>query len=83
MNSFVYILLSLKDHKTYIGSTDNLKRRIKQHKEGKVFSTKNRLPIELIYDEKYKSLEEAGYVEKYYKTCAGRKKLKEKLKNKI
>ncbi|PIP27935.1 MAG: excinuclease ABC subunit C [Candidatus Moranbacteria bacterium CG23_combo_of_CG06-09_8_20_14_all_35_22] len=83
MAGYFYLLFSFKDKKTYSGSTDDLTRRFDQHKKGKVDSTKNRLPVKIIYFEEYKTLEEARYIEKYYKSCAGRKKLKEKLKNKI
>lgn len=52
---YVYILKSLKDNQLYIGSTNNLRRRFKQHNEGKVFSTKQRRPFEIIYYEAYKA----------------------------
>lgn len=51
---YVYILKSLKDNNLYIGSTNNLSRRLKEHNEGKCFSTKNRTPLEIIYYEAYK-----------------------------
>ena len=47
----IYVLESLKDNKRYIGFTTNLKQRIKQHQEGKTFSTRYRRPLELIYAE--------------------------------
>ncbi len=81
MPGYFYLLRSIKDKRTYSGSTGDLNIRLSQHKAGKVISTKDKLPVRLIYSEKYKTLEEARYVEKYYKTCAGRKKLKEILKN--
>jgi len=56
---YVYILKSQKDKKLYIGSSNNLDRRIKEHNEGKVFSTKSRIPFELIYYEAYKSESDA------------------------
>lgn len=56
---FLYILKSKKDHKLYIGSTNNLKKRIEQHNAGKVFSTKSRVPFELIYSELYKAEKDA------------------------
>ncbi|NTV41158.1 MAG: GIY-YIG nuclease family protein [Candidatus Moranbacteria bacterium] len=80
MKGYVYILLSLKDGKNYIGSTDNLTRRITEHMKGLVPSTKNRLPVKLVFSEDCKILENARYQEKYYKSCAGRKKLKNILK---
>lgn len=51
---YVYILRSKKDSQFYIGSTNDLRRRLKEHNEGKVFSTKFRTPFELIYYEAYK-----------------------------
>ena len=81
MTGYFYLLLSLKDKKTYSGSTDDLNKRFNEHKKGRVKSTKNRLPVELLYSKKYATLEEARYAERYYKSCAGRKKLKEILKN--
>jgi len=56
---YIYILKSQKDHNLYIGSTNNIERRIKQHNEGKVFSTKSRVPLEIIYYEAYKSESDA------------------------
>ena len=40
----VYILESEKSGRYYIGSTDNINRRIKEHNLGKVVSTKNIRP---------------------------------------
>ena len=73
---FVYLLLSLKDNKTYLGSTDNLSKRIKEHNEGKSRSTKYRRPLKLIYKEEFDTLEEARIREKYLKTRQGRNELK-------
>lgn len=50
---YVYILKSKKDNKSYIGSTNDLKSRIKLHNDGKVPSTKLRRPLTLIYYEAY------------------------------
>lgn len=56
---FVYILKSLKDNKFYIGSTSNLKRRLKEHNSGLVKSTKSRKPLKLVYFEGYASEKDA------------------------
>ena len=48
---YVYILQSGKDNQWYTGYSDDLKRRLKEHKRGECFSTKNRRPLELIYFE--------------------------------
>jgi len=49
----------LKDQELYIGSTNNLRKRIAEHNSGKVFSTKIRKPFKLIYCEAYLSGKEA------------------------
>jgi putative endonuclease len=51
---YVYILRSKKDDKLYIGSTNDLRKRLIEHNRGEVFSTKSRIPFELIYYEAYK-----------------------------
>ncbi len=64
---YLYILKSKKDGNLYIGSTKDLEKRINQHNAGKVFSTKTRIPFELIYYEAYKSEHDARYREKNLK----------------
>ena len=44
---YTYILINEKDDKIYVGYTDNLKRRIKQHNNGDVESTKYRRLIKI------------------------------------
>jgi putative endonuclease len=73
---FVYLLLSDKDKRTYIGSTDNLERRFAEHNNGKTPSTKNRRPLKLIYKEEFETLPDARAREKYLKTRKGRSELK-------
>lgn len=56
---YVYMLRSKRDNDLYVGSTNDLKRRFKEHNEGKVYSTKLRIPFELIYYEAYKAEKDA------------------------
>ncbi len=63
----LYILKSERDEKLYIGSTKNLERRILEHKNGKVKSTRNRLPLSLVYKEYFASKVEAQNKERYFK----------------
>ena len=65
---YVYILKSLKDGKLYIGYTNNLKSRIKEHEKGLNFSTKYRLPFKLIYFEGCLNEQDAKRRESYLKT---------------
>jgi len=50
---YVYILKSQLKNQIYIGSTNNLNKRIKEHNSGKVFSTKPYKPWMLFYYEAY------------------------------
>ena len=54
---FVYIL-ECADKTLYVGCTNNLERRIKQHNESKsgAHYTKLRRPVKLKYSEKFKTL---------------------------
>ncbi|MEX2007511.1 MAG: GIY-YIG nuclease family protein [Candidatus Levyibacteriota bacterium] len=70
---YAYVLESLKDGQRYIGYTENLKRRIKEHEDGKNFSTKPRLPFKLIYFEGCLDEMDAKRREHYLKTTQGRR----------
>jgi putative endonuclease len=64
---YLYILRSLKDNQLYIGSTSDLRKRLIEHNSGKVFSTKLRKPLEVVYYEAYKSESDARRREKSLK----------------
>lgn len=80
---YIYILKSLKDNRTYVGYTDNLERRMAEHNAGRSKATKNRRPLELIFSEQFQASSEAKKRELYWKSGAGRRRLKELLKNKL
>jgi putative endonuclease len=69
---YVYVLRSQLDEKLYIGYTMNLNNRMREHNNGEVISTKSRRPLELIFDEGYKSMEDAKRRERYFKTVKGK-----------
>lgn len=73
----VYILQSLEDGKTYVGYTNDFERRFKQHNSGKSKSTKRRAPFKLLFKEEYTSNIIARRREIWWKSGAGRRKLKE------
>lgn len=64
---YTYVLESLKDHKRYIGSTHDWKRRLSLHNSGKVFSTKSRRPFKLIYLGEFEKQSEARWRERSFK----------------
>lgn len=72
----VYILISIKDHKLYIGQTNNMRRRFLEHCRGEVRSTAMRRPLKLIYYESFLTRIEAERREEWLKGGCGRKELK-------
>ena len=76
---YVYVLKSRKDEKLYVGHTMDLKRRMKEHNEGLVESTKSRVPLDLMYYEASNLLEDALKREQNLKTGYGRAYLKRRL----
>jgi len=70
---YIYVLESFKDHERYIGYTNNLKKRLEEHKKGLSFSTKFRLPFKLIYFEGCLNMQDAKRRERYLKTTQGRR----------
>jgi len=64
------------DNKLYIGYTENIEKRLKRHRSGQVFSTKGRLPIDLIFYEAFQHRQDAKRREKYFKTTAGKRATK-------
>ncbi len=79
MMYYVYVLRSDKDSKFYVGYTKDLRARIKSHNEGKVKSTKNRMPLKLIYYEACLNQQDALKREKYLKTNYGKRYIKSRL----
>jgi putative endonuclease len=77
---YVYVLNSLRNSDLYIGCASNLEKRVNEHNRGKVYSTKNMLPVELIYYEAYRLKEQAYKREKSLKAFgSGLSKIKIRL----
>jgi len=70
---YVYVLKSENDGNNYVGYTNDLRARMNLHNAGKVLSTKNRLPIKLIYFEGCLNQQDATKREKYLKTAWGKR----------
>jgi putative endonuclease len=71
MSHYVYIIQSYKDKRYYIGETSDLTRRLAEHNEGMVKSTKYRIPFVLVYSEIHESRETALKREKQIKSFKG------------
>lgn len=76
---YTYVIKSRKDHKLYIGFSNDLKQRFTEHNNGMVAATKNRRPFELLYYEACHKKEKAVAREKYFKSGYGRKFLKDRI----
>ncbi|MFA5022396.1 MAG: GIY-YIG nuclease family protein [Patescibacteria group bacterium] len=74
----VYILQN-SEGKLYKGFTNNLNRRLQEHKRGKTKTTSRMRKIKLIYQEEYDNFDGARKRELYLKTAAGRRFLKTKI----
>ena len=76
MPFFVYIL-RCADDSLYVGCTNNLERRIRQHNGSKLGAhyTKIRRPVVLLYSEEFKTLREAHRRETEIKGWRREKKL--------
>ncbi|MEZ4890813.1 MAG: GIY-YIG nuclease family protein [Crocinitomicaceae bacterium] len=77
----MYVLKSGKDGNNYVGYTNNLRERIILHNAGKVSSTKNRLPLQLIYFEACLNQQDATKREKYLKSSWGKRYIKSRNEN--
>ena len=80
---YVYVLYSLQDKRFYIGFSENIEQRVKEHNSGKNVSTKDRRPLKLIYYEYHLSKKDALRREKYFKQSKGKTTLKQILKDSI
>ncbi len=77
---YTYVLQSEKDHRWYIGVTNDLRKRFKQHNDGESTWTKGRGPFSLVYYEMSLNAEDAQSRETYLKSGMGRRYLKNRLK---
>ena len=78
---YFYILQSLKNGKLYLGSTPDLKARLKSHNNGENKATKPNIPYELIFYSGFKNKDDAIKCEQYFKTTAGWKRIHKMLSN--
>lgn len=79
MAYFSYILYSIDYNRFYKGHCENLEERLKQHNSGFTKSTKPFISCKIVYYEEFENRNEAIKREKYFKTAAGRRFLKNKI----
>ena len=81
MTWYIYVLYSKKLDKFYIGFTNNLKRRVREHKGGKTYTTIRISGCKLVYYEACLSKKDAQTRERQLKTGFGRGYLRRRIKN--
>jgi len=77
---YTYVIQSKKSGYLYTGVTNDLRKRFKQHNEGKSTWTKDRGPWTMIYYEACLNKEDARSRETYLKSGPGKRYLKTRLK---
>ncbi len=78
--AWVYIL-NTKANKYYIGSTNDLQKRLRQHREGKTASTKKLGAKSFAFVQEYPTLETARWVETKLKKLKRRDYIEKILKD--
>lgn len=74
---FVYVLISnSKGLRFYVGLTEDVEKRLKEHNSDKQKSTKSYVPWEIFFFEKFKTRIEAREREKFLKGGSGKEKIK-------
>jgi len=75
MKIAIYVLESIVSGTRYVGMTNNIVRRLREHNSGTMKSTKAFVPWKVIYIEEVDSRLEGRKREKYLKSSAGRRYL--------
>lgn len=73
---YVYVIQSINTRGLYVGYTADLKRRFREHINGKCLTTTKMGKLELVHYEAYKSQDDALRRELYLKTTQGKRMLK-------
>ena len=68
---YAYIIQSLKNGRYYIGSTNNIERRLYEHNHNNTASLKNKGPFKAVYKEEFQTVKEARFREREIKSYKG------------
>ena len=73
---YLYILLNEARTRTYTGVCHDIHKRLRDHNEGRVQSSRPYRPYKVIYTNAFETLSEARKEERFYKSSTGRRRLK-------
>ena len=73
---FVYTIVSEKDSVIYVGMAKDCENRLQEHNSGKSRYTRGHIPWRMFYKEFVGDSESSRRREKYFKTSAGKKRLR-------
>ncbi len=73
IKGFLYILKNEITNRYYVGSTNNINRRLAEHLRGKIRTTKVLGTYTLVYQEVFETIEEARAREKKLKSYKSKK----------
>ena len=76
---YTYVIKSLNRDYYYKGHCENIEERLLQHNAGMTESIRPYIPFQLVYKEEFDTREKAIAREKYFKSSAGRRYLKNKI----
>ena len=79
MRWYVYIL-KMNNGKYYVWSTRNLENRLFEHQNWESKSTRNNLPVKLLFYKEYVTITEAIYIETKLKKWKSREMVKKFMK---
>ncbi len=79
---YLYILLNEAKTRTYTGVSDDINKRLKEHNDGRVTSSRPHRPYKIIHTESFATSIEARQKEKFYKSTTGRRRLRDILLHK-
>ena len=76
---YTYVLLSEQDGRFYTGYAADLRKRLGEHRHGRVRWTASRQPVRLVYYEACLSQPDAFRRERYLKTGRGKRYLRQRI----
>jgi len=77
MEFIIYLLINESKDKTYVGFSDNIERRVLEHRGKKVKTTKDFGGFTYKVLEKVSDIRLAREAERYWKSSSGRKRIKD------